>query len=224
MSALAELFAAAFAEGARYLFVGAPGIVKSYDPTTGRAAVQPATKRVRAPTAPGQEADFEALPVVHVRVIWLGGGGFGVHAPLREGDPVFLIGCDAHPGAFLRTGDVTAPDDIREHDLANSVAIAGFTQPGHAEGTAMTLGHPDAAVRLTSTRMEVDGNTKAVALAEKIDTLGQTIAVIPPAAGATPVDAAAAAVVAVNQIIAAFVVPFPLGVGTVGSAKIKTGG
>lgn len=229
MSALAELFGAAFAEGARGLFVALPGIVTGYDPSTGKASVQPGTKRLKAPTAPGQEPTFETLPVVHVRVLWLGGGGFGIHAPLSEGDRVLLVALDYHPSSFLRTGQVSAPDDWQEHALANSVAIAGLDQPGHAEANAMTLGHPDAPVRLTSQRMEVDGNTDAAALASKLDAVGQVVAGIPDAVGATPVDAAAAAVVAVNLILAAFratwpAVPPTASVASCASAKIKTGG
>lgn len=216
----ADLLRAVLEGALRGVFVGLPGTVTAYDPSTSRATVQPGTKRLKAPTAPGQAPTYETLPPrPSVPVLWLGGGGYGAHAPLHEGDQVLLVCCDYDPNSFLRTGQVVAPDDPREHDLANAVAIAGFGAPAHAESNAMTLGHPDAPVRLTAQRMEVDGNSQSVALAAKIDAIAQAVAVIPTAA-----STAASAAGAVNAVIAAFAAQFPLGAGSVASAKIKTGG
>lgn len=212
-------------EGAlRGVFVGCPGTVTAYDPSTRRATVQPGTKRLKAPTAPGQAATFEALPPVPgVPVLWLGGGGFGAHAPLHEGDRVFLLGCDYDPTAFLRTGQVVPPDDTREHDVANAVAIAGFEAVGHEESSAMTLGHADAPVRLTSQRMEVDGSSDAAALASMLDKLIHAIKTCVISAGDGGAALKAAVATAFPSVVGS---PTPTGpaVTSTGSTKIKTGG
>lgn len=219
---LTELLRGVLDEALRGVFVALPGSVTGYDPSTGLATVQPGTKRLRAPTAPGQTPTFEALaPCPGVRVLWLGGGGFGAHAPLAEGDPVLLVFCDSDPAAFFRTGQVVRPDDVQEHAAGNAIAIAGFTQPGHAEASAMTLGHPDAAVRLTNQRMEVAGNSDAAALASRLDTL---IQLIKNATSSTDPD--------FNTFKGQVATAFPSVVGgagpyagtSTGSAKIKTGG
>lgn len=221
---LAEVLRRAIESGLRGLFVAVPGTVLSYSAATGLASVRPGVRRVVAPTAPGQEETLEALPDVQgVRVLWPGGGGFGLHAPLAEGDQVLLVVCDGDPAGFFRTGEVSDPQDRREHVLANAVALAGFDLPGHAEGAAMTLGHADAPVRLTSARMEVDGSSDAAALASKLDALIFAIR-----STWTPVanDGGAALKALIGTlfpVVTGDPGPFT-GLTTTGSTKVKTGG
>lgn len=220
MSELASLFADALAEALRAVAVASVGFVESYAPETGRASVRPGVQtRVPARTADGDDSWVSEPVLPSVPVVWLGGGAFGVHAPLSAGDPVLLLVCDADPSAALRTGSVARPLDTRLHSLAHAIAIPLAKAPAHAEGEAMTAGHADAPVRFTSSGIEVDGSSDAAALASKVDSFGRALAIL-----TNPSSAADALAVTQAVVTAAKNVWGAAALGSVASSKVKTGG
>lgn len=217
--ALADVIRQALDLGLSQTYVAIPGKVVSYNHSTGRADVKPGVTRREPASAPGAEDTYAALPEIpSVPVLWLGGGSFGAHAPLAAGDKVLLLCCDGDPFPFLRTGEISDPQDVREHDLAHAVAIPVFRVPGHAATDGMTLGHDSAPLKLKSTGAEIAGNTDAAALASKVDQIGQAIGVL---ASATTLPTA---LTAINGVLTAFQSVFPAGVGSVASTKLKVGG
>jgi hypothetical protein len=119
-----------------------PGTVLAYDENSGTCTVRPGVHRV-VPTVEG-DFSFEQLPMVYdVPVCWPQGRNFQILGTLSEGDPVLLVCLDRDPSGWLRTGEPSEPDDVRESSWSNAVALPGlvpmsnpFTQQSDAAALA----------------------------------------------------------------------------------------
>lgn len=111
---------------------GQPARVVAYDPATNRATVQPMVPKALADGTPLPAPAVQSVPVV-----WSQGGGATITMPLAPGDTVWL----AHGSRSLdgwASGDNSAPDDPRMHDLSDCVAIPGAAAQREA-GSATDL-------------------------------------------------------------------------------------
>lgn len=123
-----------------------PGKVVSYNASTNRAVVKPdLPKRI----ASGES--LETPHIVEVPVIWpaSGGGKASMTFPLQPGDGVMIAVQQRSLEGWL-DGKNEMPDDPRQFDLSDSVAIPGCAPGGtvgHSDNVVMKFG--DASLTLT---------------------------------------------------------------------------
>ena len=87
------------------IHTGIPGIITKYDRATRRAEVQPALQiRLTDGTLKSR------APLCDVPVLWPGGGGFVIHAPLVAGDPVWLMFSQRGITQFKKSFAESTPD------------------------------------------------------------------------------------------------------------------
>ena len=98
------------------LHVAMPGIIRSYDPATATAEVQPALRRR---TSAG---DLVTAPVLSGVPVFLPSSEFVPAA----GDHCLLIFCDFCIDGWFDTGQPVLPPSPRMHDLSDAFAIVGF--------------------------------------------------------------------------------------------------
>jgi hypothetical protein len=134
-----------------------PGTIVSYDAPKNRAVVKV--------TLPKALDDDEALPgpqIVEVPVVWSasGGGSSSFTMPLQPGDGVMLAVQQRSLENWLG-GNNDAPDDPRQFDLSDCVAIPGCSHNGtvaHSEDVVLKFNKTE--VRLKPDGTIVLGNDK----------------------------------------------------------------
>jgi hypothetical protein len=101
-----------------------PGIVDSYDPSTGLASVKPALKRVYLN---GDTVDLPVIKRVPVLMPRASGGAAYVSMPLKQGDPVTMIFSERSLDVWKSTsgGSTVDPGDPRKHHLADAYCFPG---------------------------------------------------------------------------------------------------
>lgn len=97
-----------------------PGIIKSYDPATNIASVQPAlNKAFKSGEMP--------MPILNnVPVMFPGGAAFNITFPVNEGDYVLLIFIERSIDLWKAVGGQVTPKDPRKFDLSDAIAIPGL--------------------------------------------------------------------------------------------------
>jgi len=103
-----------------------PGTIVSYDAATNRAVVKPDLPRRLASDEP-----LESPNIVEVPIVWSssGGGKTGLTMPLKPGDGVMLAFQQRSLEGWL-SGSRQMPDDPRQFDLSDCVAIPGCQASG----------------------------------------------------------------------------------------------
>lgn len=112
-----------------------PGIVKSFDPASQTATVQPALQR--------EYVDLGAMalpPVPKVPVLFLGGGGNALTFPVAPGDECLLVFSERAIDNWFQAGGVRDVSDHRFHDLTDGFAIVGFRSLPHKLSDFVTDG------------------------------------------------------------------------------------
>ena len=113
-----------------------PGTVVSYNAATNRAVVKP-----DLPKALNNGEALESSKIVEVPVVWNSshGGQGSFTFPLQPGDPVMIAVQQRSLEGWL-SGKRTKPDDPRQFDISDSVAIPGMASgglTGHATDVVM---------------------------------------------------------------------------------------
>lgn len=165
-----------------------PCEVVSYTSGSQTVSVRPMVRRpvkVR-----GGTIRQEDLPVLqNVPVAFLSAGPYRLTFPIAAGSTGLLVFSERDMSEWRRTGDLAPAGDLRVHSLASAVFFPGLHHTGNApdaDASAMLLGHEDASVRLTASRVEVAGSADAAALASKVDQLIATFNThVHPAPGGT---------------------------------------
>ncbi len=160
-----------------------PGVVVSYNAATNRAVVRPSVPKVGAD---GEVID--APNIVEVPVHWnaAGGGNVSMTMPLKPGDHVLLSFQQRSMEGYLN-GNNSAPDDPRQFDISDCVAIPGGGPSGitgHADNVVLKFGgssislHPDGTMVFGNAggSMTIDGSGVMTLKASsiKIDAGGKT--------------------------------------------------
>src|SRR4249919_1062844 len=96
-----------------------PGTIVSYDAATNRAIVKPTLPKRLA-----NDEELQSPQIVEVPVVWTssGGGKAGITFPLQPGYGVMLSFQQRSMEGWL-DGKNTMPDDPRQFDLSDCVAI-----------------------------------------------------------------------------------------------------
>ena len=120
------------------LHTAIPGIVRSYDPTTQTADIEPAIRRVLPAANEDDDADeTEALPILpSVPIVWPRAGGFFLHFPISPGDSVLVVFSEVDTNAWRASGDLSDPGVPTRHGLSGAVAIPGLYPRGNPCGDA----------------------------------------------------------------------------------------
>ena len=68
---------------------------------------------------------YEDLPVIaNCPVIFLGGGGYGIHVPLVQGDDCVLVFSEQSYSEWKKTGQVSKPKDLKRFSLRYPFVLA----------------------------------------------------------------------------------------------------
>lgn len=93
-----------------------PGIIKSFDPATNKATIQPALNKNYA-------SGVIAMPIIqNVPILF----PKNIFFPISEGDYVLLIFSERSLDLWLSVGGQVTPDDPRKFDLSDAIAIPGL--------------------------------------------------------------------------------------------------
>lgn len=156
-----------------------PGVVVSYDKTTGFATVQPSLKRAYVG---GSVVDLPRIVNVPVWQPRAKGGSAFIHMPVEKDDPVLLIFCERSIDKWKSKGGVIDPQDIRRHALSDAFALPGGYPknkplPSDVDGSAITVGIGDTRIVIkedgTFTLSNATGEF-ITALLDALDTFVQT--------------------------------------------------
>lgn len=152
-----------------------PARVESYNASANTVTVTPVLWR----QIPTDDGDYvaEALPQIpDVKIAWPRAGGFGITLPIQKGDFVLLLFCDAPLGAWRQNGQPGDPGDPERHGMSGAVAIPGvypdkqnIANPSTSSMVIGNLTTPAAQIELTSSGVNLGGNSSAVALASKVN-------------------------------------------------------
>lgn len=124
----------------RDLRVATPGQIRSYDPETQTADVQPHIRRELRRLSDERERVFDDMPIIPtVPVCFPRFGPWFVSFPIADGDYCLLLVCDQDLTRWREQGRTGDPYMPSSHHIADAVAIPGIFPEGAALGDA----HPD---------------------------------------------------------------------------------
>lgn len=97
-----------------------PGIIKSFDPNTSSATIQPAlNKNFVSGEIP--------MPILeNVPVMFPRGSNFSISYPIAIGDYCLIIFCERSIDLWKGVGGQVTPNDRRKFDLSDAIAIPGL--------------------------------------------------------------------------------------------------
>lgn len=114
-----------------------PAKIIKYDYKTRKADVQPGINQKY------NDGEVVILPIIHnVPVIHPAAGGASIIFPVKIGDSVLLMFSEKSLEEWLQDGNQVTPDDPRQNDLTDAIAIIGlfpFSSPSPAENGADLL-------------------------------------------------------------------------------------
>ena len=98
-----------------------PAKIVEYDYTQQRAKVQPSLNQKY------NDGEVIELPIVHnVPVMHPSSGGASITFPVNVGDNILLVFSQASLEEWLEDGKQSTPDDPRQNDLTDAIAIIGL--------------------------------------------------------------------------------------------------
>lgn len=161
---LTEIVAAMIRANRKTMFGGwLPGRIETYDSTLCKASIQllllePRTKEngdvVKEPIAIINE-----VPVVTMADHY----GIRMELALQKGDYVTVFFSSRNVDRWLQRGGMIDPDDERDHDLNDAIAMPGIFDFAHVT-------KPTAKIKFTQTQVQI-GGTAALALASELSAL-----------------------------------------------------
>lgn len=119
-----------------------PGVIVSFDAAKNRAVVKPSM-----PKSLSDGSELDAPQIVEVPIVWTGNSKGSFTYPLEKGDNVMLVFQQRSLEGWL-SGNTDAPDDPRQFDLSDCVAIPGCGPGGTADPTDVVLKFHESEVRI----------------------------------------------------------------------------
>jgi len=99
------------------------------------------------------------MPVVpDVPVVWPRSGGAQMTMPVRRGDTVLLVFTDRSIDRWLAQGGNVTPDDRRQHDLSDAVAVPGLVPFADFGGVEPSENNDDVLVRYDGSQVRLKPN------------------------------------------------------------------
>ena len=185
---LSDVIEAGIASRLETLWTAIPAKVKSYDPATGYADVDPVVRQL---DAAGQVVDLP--PIVCIPVLFPAGGGYSITWKLEAGDPCLVIFSSLAIAQWIQGGEEGAnPEAPRRNSLSDGIIIPGirpFSSPlaSPSGGADFSAGKDDGSAALTidaagvvtveaPARINLGAGASAnVALATLVDAIVSTI-------------------------------------------------
>ncbi len=122
---LQELIRRALESRLAQVRVSMPGAVKSYDPATKTAVVQPALSDVVFDENDERVVN-EIPPIQNVPVVWPSCDALSIHANLSAGDTGDLVFATNSISDWQRSGQTAAPGNLRLHPLGSAKFYPGL--------------------------------------------------------------------------------------------------
>jgi hypothetical protein len=107
------------------LWTALPGIVVSYDATQGTVTVQPAIQLQYTDPDTGATSWQNINQLIHVPVVFMGGGAFVTTYPIQPGDECLVIFADRCIDSWWAKGGIQQQFKLRLHSLSDGIAIVG---------------------------------------------------------------------------------------------------
>lgn len=116
------------------LWTQLPGIVKAVNFSEMTCTVQPAIQAgIVDETGKSQKVNLPLL--IHVPILWLGGGDFIITTPIVNGDEVLIFWACRCIDAWWQSGKISPAMEARMHDLSDGFAFCGpRSQPNVISG------------------------------------------------------------------------------------------
>lgn len=128
ISSQADLIKAGVYASVVKLRTSIPGVIKSFDPTTQMAEVQPVVSSVYV--VDGEEVVVDLPVLINVKVVFPRSGGYSITTPVVPGDGCVVCAFDRDVSRWLATGQIGRPATLRTHDLSSAYCIIGLTPDG----------------------------------------------------------------------------------------------
>lgn len=136
-----------------------PARVEKYDHTQQRVEVKPLLRRAYA------DGEVEGMPVVvNVPLIWPRSGGAQMTFPVKKGDTVMIVMADRSLDRWLSQGGEVTPDDRRQHDLSDAIAVPGLVPFADFSGQVESSeNNDDVLIRYAESKVRIkpDGDIEA---------------------------------------------------------------
>ena len=150
---LSEPLRRALREASSEMHVALPAQIERYDHTEQRADVLPLLRRVYV------DGEVQGMPVVpDVPVVWPRSGGAQMTMPVRRGDTVLLVFTDRSIDRWLAQGGDVTPDDRRQHDLSDAVAVPGLVPFADFGDVEPSENNDDVLLRYAGSKVRVKQN------------------------------------------------------------------
>ena len=150
---LSEPLRRALRQASSEMHVALPAQIERYDHTEQRADVLPLLRRVYV------DGEVQGMPVVpDVPVVWPRSGGAQMTMPVRRGDTVLLVFTDRSIDRWLAQGGDVTPDDRRQHDLSDAVAVPGLVPFADFGDVEPSENNDDVLIRYAGSKVRVKQN------------------------------------------------------------------
>ena len=150
---LSEPLRRALREASSEMHVALPAQIERYDHTEQRADVPPLPRRAYVVGV------VQGMPVVpDVPVVWPRSGGAQMTMPVRRGDTVLLVFTDRSIDRWLAQGGDVTPDDRRQHDLSDAVAVPGLVPFADFGDVEPSENNDDVLLRYAGSKVRVKQN------------------------------------------------------------------
>lgn len=124
-----------------------PAEVVEYDRANNKATVQPMIMIIDVSDNTRQRNQIAEVPVMS-----LGGGGFHINFPLKQGDLGWILAADRDISQFLQGLSMAAPNTLRKHSFADSWFIPDVFRKytiNAADADAMVIQSTDGTTRIS---------------------------------------------------------------------------
>lgn len=167
---LSEALSFIFEQRFKGIYTCLPGIIVSYDPSTKRAAVQPALRRILTDDSEQQ------LPIItNVPVCFPTGGGFSLLFPVAPGDTCVLVFSQRGIENFKETYEQEKPDEGLL-DLNDAIAIMGFgplsLTPASSSGVSLQSDDGDNSIVIEPGKVIIETTSKVTINSPEVDIIG----------------------------------------------------
>lgn len=124
-----------------------PAQIINFDRTQNLATVKPLIMHVDT-----NDKLRSRLPIANVPVVSLGGGGFHISFPLKQGDIGWILAADRDLSLFLQSLKESGPNTFRRHTFADSWFIPDVFRQytiNSADANAMVIQSTDGTTRIS---------------------------------------------------------------------------